>query len=93
MNLLSKHAHKRASQRGINIAQIDAVLNYADRVAHRGGGTQYIWISRPMIRRLGPKTPEGIDTDRLRNVHILIASDGTVVTVLRTCKRHCRTPI
>jgi Domain of unknown function (DUF4258) len=88
--LLSKHAGARARQRGIDFAQIEAVLSYADRIAHRGGGTEYIWISKSMLNRLGAKTPEGVDTDRLKNVHVLIGSDGGIITVLRAHGRRCR---
>jgi hypothetical protein len=90
LEALSEHAHKRARQRGIEPAHIGAILTYADRAVHRGGGAEYVWISKTKLSRLGPKTPEGVDCDRLRNLHVLVASDATVITVVRVRQRQCR---
>ena len=49
-------------------AQLEAIIGYADMEARRGNGCASIWISRKELRRLGPKTPEGISTDRLQGV-------------------------
>jgi hypothetical protein len=79
----SYHARIRAKQRGITDDQIDAVVRYADREAHRGNGCASIWISRQELQRLGPKTPEGTPTDRLRGLTVLESNDQTCVTVFR----------
>lgn len=87
---ISQHARQRSRQRGISEAQISTVLRYADRVAHRGNNAEYVWISNRRLNDLTPTTPEGMDAGRLKNVHVLVAADGTIMTVVRTRKRVCR---
>ena len=79
----SRHATIRAQQRGITHEQIDAVARYADKEALRGDGCLAIWISKKELRRLGPCTPEGVSTDRLRGLTILVGEDRTCVTAFR----------
>jgi len=91
--VLSRHAMIRAQQRGITAAQIEAILGYADMEASRGNGCASIWISRNELRRLGPRTPEGISTDRLRGITVLQSGDRACITVFRnqTSKAYRRT--
>jgi len=84
--ICSHHAVVRGRQRGITPAQIDAVIAYADKEARRGSGCASIWISRRELRRLGPSTPEGVSTDRLRGVTVLQSGDQVSVTVFRNLK-------
>jgi hypothetical protein len=59
------------------------VIGYADMEARRGNGCSSIWISERELRRLGPRTPEGIPTDRLQGLMVLQGSDQACVTVFR----------
>jgi hypothetical protein len=79
----SYHATVRAQQRGITPAQIDAVVRYSDMEARRGDGCASIWISRKELQRLGPRTPEGVPTDRLHGLTVLQGGDQVSVTILR----------
>jgi hypothetical protein len=85
-SVFSRHAAIRARQRGITRAQVDAVIGYADMEAHRGNGCASIWISSREFRRLGPLTPEGISTDRLRGLTVLQSDDQACLTVFRNRK-------
>jgi hypothetical protein len=84
--VLSRHATIRAQQRGITPAQLEAIIGYADMEARRGNGCASIWISRKELRRLGPKTPEGISTDRLQGVTVPQSGDQACITVFRNRK-------
>jgi hypothetical protein len=82
----TRHGRTRAQQRGIRPAYIEAVLGYADRENRRGNGCASVWISKAELRRLGPRTPEGIPTDRLQGLTVLQTEDQTCLTVLRNRK-------
>jgi hypothetical protein len=79
----TRHAIIRAQQRGITPKQIDAVLKNADRETPRGSGCAAIWISRRELQRIGPKTPEGVATDRLQGLIILQSDNDAAITVFR----------
>jgi hypothetical protein len=81
--LCTRHAAARAQQRGIKPAHIDAVIRYGDLERRRGRGCMSISISRRELSRLGPITPEGIPTDKLRGLTVLQAGDQACVTVFR----------
>ena len=81
--VLSRHATIRAQQRGITPAQLEAIIRYADMEVRRGSGCASVWISSKELQRLGPRTPEGISTDRLRGVTVLQAGDDACITVFR----------
>lgn len=83
---LSRHASGRARQRGVTEAQVGAVIKYADQCVERGRGTELIWASPRALASLGPKTPEGVDVNRLKNLYVLVTSDEIVVTVYRAAK-------
>ena len=92
-NLCTRHATVRAQQRGIKPAYIDAVIRYGDLEHRRGRGCVSISISRRELSRLGPITPEGIPTDKLRGVTVPQTEDQACVTVFRnhtskTYRRH-----
>jgi uncharacterized protein YcbX len=88
-NRLSRHAAERMYQRGATERQIAAVMRHADRSARRGNGTEIIWMSSKALARLGPRTPEGVDVDRVRNLRVLVADDETVVTIVKSRNRSC----
>ena len=84
--ILSRHASRRAQQRGITSAQLSAVAAHGDMEVHRGGDCYAVWISRGTLRRLGPTTPEGVPTDRLKGLTILEGNDDTLVTTFRNAR-------
>ncbi len=81
--IFSQHASVRAQQRGISSAQLYAIAAHGDKEIHRGGGCYAVWISKETMRRLGPATPEGVSTDRLKGLIILHSGDNTLVTTFR----------
>jgi hypothetical protein len=90
--ILSRHATVRAQQRGISSAQLSAVATHGDMETHRGGDCYATWISKEALRRLGPMTPEGVSTDRLKGLTLVQSEDGTLVTAFRSecCKAYRR---
>jgi hypothetical protein len=82
--IFSRHATVRAQQRGISHAQLSAMATHGDMEIHRGGDCYAIWISKKTLRRLGPLTPEGVPTDRLKGLTILQGEDDTLVTTFRS---------
>jgi hypothetical protein len=84
---LSLHACRRAQQRGITTAQLLAVTTYGDMEVHRGGNCYAVWISKRALQRLGPSTPEGVPTDRLKDLTILEGADA-LVTAFRNARRN-----
>ena len=88
---MTKHASNRCQHRGFNNARLFAVIKYADRKVHRGRNLQAIWISASRIRQLGPRTPEGVSTDRLKDVCVLrVRGSGEIVTIFRSPKNKYR---
>jgi hypothetical protein len=82
--ILSHHAAVRAEQRGISPAHLSAVFTYGDREIRRGGRCYAIFISRETLGSLGPRTPEGVPTDRLKGLMVLQSDDETCVTAFRS---------
>src|SRR3954466_5559493 len=82
--IISRHATARAQQRGISPAQVFAVATHGDMETPRGGDCYAVWISKKTLRRLGPLTPEGVPTDRLKGLTILQSDDDTLVTTFRS---------
>jgi hypothetical protein len=79
----SRHATVRARQRGVLPAQASALLVHGDMEVRRGSGCYAIWISKRALRRLGPITPEGVPTDRLRGLTVVQSDRELSVTILR----------
>jgi hypothetical protein len=82
----SDHLLVRAKQRGIAGAEIDAVERYADKETRRGRGCVALWISRLELERLGPRTLEGVPTDRLKGLIMLESHDQTGITAFKNRK-------
>jgi hypothetical protein len=91
----TRHAIMRGQQRGITLAQIDTVLKNADKEIPRGRGCAAIWISRRELKRIGPRTSEGIPTDRLQGLIVVRGVDDAAVTAFRTrrCGGHRRSSL
>lgn len=83
MYRLSEHARVRARQRGVLDAHIDAVVRHADRSRNGRDGVEMLWISEQLLTTFGARTPEGVDTDRLKNFYVLMGTSGCVVTNYR----------
>ena len=79
---LSRHAERRARQRGVPDGLIDLLLAHADVDAPAGSGCTVLRISRNRLAALRPRL--GAAAERLSNL-ALIWSDRTaqVVTILR----------
>jgi hypothetical protein len=67
------------------IEKLEATLWEAADIRYvvRGKGCVSIWISKKVLRRLAPSTPEGVPIDRLQGVTILQSDDETCVTVFQ----------
>jgi hypothetical protein len=79
----SRHATVRARQRGALPAQVSALLAHGDMEVRRGSGCYAIWISKRALRQLGPITPEGVPTDRLRGLTVVQSDTEVSVTIFR----------
>lgn len=79
----SKHASKNYRRRGIQNDAANAVLIHGDITSYRGNGVTLFQISKKKLRTMGGRTPEGVQTDRLRNLFLLVSNDNIVVTALR----------
>ncbi|OEJ63863.1 hypothetical protein [Magnetovibrio blakemorei] len=82
----SKHASKNYRRRGVVDDAVQAILIHGDLVACRGGGVTLIQISKKKLREMGGGTPEGVQTDRLKNLCLLVANDNTIVTAVHPSK-------
>lgn len=87
--LVSSHASQRMNQRGVPHADLDLLLRFADiATCHRGR----------VLVSLGPAgtrelVGEGVDRQRLERLQrtaAVLASDGTVITVLKMHGQHQR---
>jgi hypothetical protein len=58
-------------------------MHHFDMERYRGDGYTVIWISRKKLDRFGPTTPEGVSTDRLHGLFVLLSPDQVLVTVFR----------
>ncbi len=82
----SKHASKNFRRRGVENDTAQAVLAHGDLFSYRGKGVTLIQVSKKKILALGGKTPEGMQTDRLKNLCLLVSNDNTIVTAIRPRK-------
>jgi hypothetical protein len=79
----SQHAAVNFRRRGIKNEEANAVYTHADIEVERGGGVVMLKISRKALLKLGGRTPEGVQTDRLKNLCLLVANDNTCVTGIK----------
>ena len=85
-DISSKHASKNYRRRGIKDDAANAVLIHGDLTAYRGNGVTLYQISSQKIRAIGGRTPEGVPTDHLKNLCLLVSNDNTVVTAIHPRK-------
>ncbi|MCB9764440.1 MAG: DUF4258 domain-containing protein [Alphaproteobacteria bacterium] len=76
--LLSKHAWRRMSGRGISAEAVQAALRYGRAVQQ--DGAEIYFIGRKEVQRLRPR----VDLRAHQGVHVVVARDGMVVTVYRS---------
>lgn len=76
---MTHHAIQRMQQRGISLLQIEAVLTYG-RTIQEGR------VVRQMIGRneVAQYSREGINLSAMQGVHLVLAEDGSVITVFRS---------
>ncbi len=79
---LTCHARVRSQQRGIRHDAIGAVIKYSDKSERRGRHCWVHWVSRRRLGELGSHTPEGVSTERLDGLHVLVG-ESDIVTVFR----------
>ena len=75
---ITTHAAVRMQQRGISPALVEAVLEYGRTVPARS--LTFRVISRKEVVRYSDL---GLDLSRAEGVHVLVESDGAVVTTYR----------
>ena len=73
----SWHARKRMSQRRLSHVRVELVQEYGRQVFARGA--VYCFIGRKEVEEYADRT----DLTGVEGVHVLIAHDGTVLTVYR----------
>ena len=76
----SPHALVRMRQRGIDPRQIDTILDWGLEFPQRNGRVAYLFGRRQARRAALP----GWLARRLAGTVVVLASDGTVVTAIRT---------
>lgn len=77
----TRHAERRAQQRGMSPALIDTVLRYADIEMPVGGRCVALRLSPEGVRLLR-QDHGAAAADRAKDI-VLILADGVLVTVLR----------
>lgn len=75
---LTDHAQMRMGQRGISERVVDMVLRHG-RTVHARGAT-YRVVGHKEVSRCADR---GIDLAEADGVHVLLASDGSVITAYR----------
>jgi len=81
---LSKHAEWRAATRAISGRSIELALKYG-QCFWAGSGCQAYFLGQRVVRRVRRKF--NICLDRFKNIAVIVAEDGTLVTV-----EHCARP-
>ncbi len=79
---LTRHAARRARQRGIGGDLIDAFLSLADWETPVGSGCTALSISRRLKRDPDIRAAFGPLLDRIARLAMVMAPDGEVVTVM-----------
>lgn len=80
MESISSHARRRAQQRGISLAAIEATLDWGLCIRQVHGRRAWHLGRRHVARALRA----GTDLRQFENTAVVLAADHTVVTVIRT---------
>ena len=89
--MMSRHALARMQQRGIPLDAIDTVLDYGREHHDRHGGVVVCLDQQGRRRMQRAGRLSGGAIDALSCVYVVLATDGTVVTVghrFRRVRRH-----
>ena len=89
---LSKHASVRAQQRALSSELLGIVLNHGSR-SPAGGGAEIIRLNLASLCELAAELEPSVwrrHADRLASVYLVVASDGTLVTVGHQIRRFTR---
>ncbi len=88
---LSKHAGKRAQQRGISRQTMNLVMERADQFRDAGDGCVMCWISRRQCAQLRSEGLAAAQIERATNVVLVIQSAvGVIVTTMHGNKVRAR---
>ena len=88
---LSKHASKRAQQRGISRRTMDLVMQRADQHREVGDGCVTCWISRRRCAQLRREGLAAAQIERAVNVVLVVQlADGVIVTTMHGYKARAR---
>lgn len=87
--IMTDHAERRMSQRGVCKNAIEAVIRFGDRCVYVGNGCTSIsvsWATATDLAKAGEINPAMVD--RLTNLAVVVANDNeAVVTVVRPKSR------
>ena len=87
-SLLTKHARKQAQRRGISIEAVSLIIEEADIRDWAGNGCRSLQISsKRLIQLIAQGDLEPCLADRVKNVSLVRASDGAIVTVMHKIRR------
>ncbi len=75
---ITHHAELRMQQRGIPVRLVEAVLHYG-RTIHARGLSFRVIGHKEVVRY----AREGVDLRNAEGIHVLLQSDGTVITTYR----------
>lgn len=78
---LSRHAAVRSQQRCIPRFVIDVLIDWADRSDAGSGASSYAFSKRSWRRFATDRGRDARRFERYRDVYVVVARDGTVVTV------------
>jgi hypothetical protein len=81
MSSLSRHAAVRLQQRCIPRAIVEAVLDWGDRRSAGAGASSYAFSKRSWASFARHVGAEAERLKRYRNVYVVVARDGTIITV------------
>ena len=86
---VSRHASIRAQQRALSLELLDIVFTHGNR-SPAGGGAEIIRLTLASIYELAVELEPTIwrrHADRLASAYLVVASDGTLVTVGHRIRR------
>jgi len=86
---ITQHALARMQQRGIRPDDVECLLRYG-RVEYDHHGGRVLFLDRQARDQLGARTRRS-ESDRLRGLYAIVASDGAVLTVGHRTRRIKRT--
>ena len=89
---LSKHASVRAQQRAMSTGLLDIVFIHGSR-SPAGGGAETIRLTLASLCELAAELEPDVwrrHADRLTSVYLVVASDGSLVTVGHQIRRFTR---